>query len=46
MNINEIIILKLPNNIIDLIIFYELENIIIISFLKMNYIKKYYFSSV
>ena len=34
MNINEIIILKLPNNLIDIIIFYELENIRIMPFLK------------
>ena len=45
MNINEIIILKLPNNLIDSIIFfYELENIIIlIPFLKMNLLKKILF---
>ena len=49
-NLNEIIILKLPNNIIDknklyfdLIIFYELENIIIIPFLKKNISKNIIF---
>ena len=42
-NLNEIIILKLPNNIIDLIIFYELENNNNNTISKKEYIKNIIF---